>query len=703
MKKMKNFKYYIGFILSLALFFTSCQDDDFTVGNLVAPSNIQVEVDIVGADANNPNGDGSGTVHFTATADNAISYQFVYNGITNSAPGGRQTYDFSVLGLNTYEVTVIAFGTGGSASSLTIEVEVLSLYEPPADLLQMLHGGSEKTWRIKAEGAKHFGLGPVGGSTPCEWYGAGPDEKVGTGMYDDRYIFNADGTFTHITNVDTGDGTGTVFGREVLIEELGGPGGNQNGADIENYPLNDYTALWALSAPGGNETLSLTGTAFMGYYIGGNHRYEIFSRSANEMQLRSTDGNDEFDWWFILTAEEVPTGDEFESIYNNLVWSDEFDSNGAPNPANWAYDLGTVDALGNPQWGTGEEQTYTSNSDNVIVEDGVLKITARVGGDETYYYDEFELLDSGGTAQSVIEDFEGSAPTFTGFGGSESIVIANPDASGENTTSNVGQLSKPVGAQVWAGTYFELGSPLDLSANNRISVKTWSPKSGIVVKLKLENADASITHEVDLNTTVSGAWEQLVYDFSSAPTADYMRVVIFFDFNNTPAAYTSSRIKTQDIFEFTYGRVDVRAKLPVSMGTWPAIWLLGANHETVGWPASGEIDIMEQSGENKYSVSGTVHWAVGNDNAFPASAGESVDVPTATSEFHNYTLEWTPEKIYILVDGMVYFEFADNGEWPFNADFNLILNVAMGGNLGGDIDPAFTEDTMEIDYVRIYQ
>ena len=300
---MKNTKYIIGFFLSLALLFFNCQEEDFTLGDIIAPSNVQIEVDIVGADANNPNGDGSGTVNFKASADNAISYQFVYNGIISSAPNGEMSYDFSTVGLNTYAVTAIAFGTGGASSSKTIEVEVLSLYEPPADLLTMLTNNSSRVWRIKSEGAKHFGLGPVGGTTPCEWYGAGPDEKAGTGMYDDRYIFNIDGTFTHITNIDSGDDTGTVFGRQTLIEELNGPAGTPDGADILNYPLNDYSGQWSLTAPGGIETLSLTGTGFMGYYIGGNHKYEIFSRSANEMQLRSTDGNNEFDWWFILVAE----------------------------------------------------------------------------------------------------------------------------------------------------------------------------------------------------------------------------------------------------------------------------------------------------------------------------------------------------------------------------------------------------------------
>ena len=93
-------------------------------------------------------------------------------------------------------------------------------------------------------------------------------------------------------------------------------------------------------------------------------------------------------------------------------------------------------------------------------------------------------------------------------------------------------MTKSSGAETWAGAFFELGSPLDFDTYSKISVKTWSPKSGAVVKVKLENANASITHEVDVTTTVAGAWENLVYDFSAAPAADYVRVVIFFDFGN---------------------------------------------------------------------------------------------------------------------------------------------------------------------------
>ncbi|WP_034044667.1 hypothetical protein [Wocania ichthyoenteri] len=294
---MKNLKYNAGLFLLLALLISGCQEDDFQVGEIITPSSIEIAIDIVGADATNPNGDGSGEVNLVASASNAISYQFVYNNNTTSAPSGKQTYEFVVLGLNTYSVTVIAFGTGGASASKTIEIEVLSLYDAPADLKEMLHANGERVWRIKAEGKPHFGLGPPGGFTPGEWFSAEPDSKAGVGMYDDRYVFNVDGTFTHMTS-------GDVFGRDPLINELGGTGGGTvDGADILNYGFDDYSEQWTLSAPGGVETINLTGTAFIGYYTGGNHKYRIFERSANEMILSTLDGNGEFEWWFTLVPE----------------------------------------------------------------------------------------------------------------------------------------------------------------------------------------------------------------------------------------------------------------------------------------------------------------------------------------------------------------------------------------------------------------
>jgi hypothetical protein len=187
-------------------------------------------------------------------------------------------------------------------------VEVLSLYEPPADLITMLTGDDSKSWRIDKDTFSHFGLGAVGGPLNG-FFQATANSKEGVGMYDDRYIFNIDGTFTHITdNTNDEDGVntdGTVFGREVLINELNGSGtGVAELADILNYPYSDYSAQWFLTGPGGVETINLTGIGFLGYYIGGDHKYQIDMRSANVMTVRSTDGNGEFDWGFILIADE---------------------------------------------------------------------------------------------------------------------------------------------------------------------------------------------------------------------------------------------------------------------------------------------------------------------------------------------------------------------------------------------------------------
>ena len=157
------------------------------------------------------------------------------------------------------------------------------------------------------------------------------------------------------------------------------------------------------------------------------------------------------------------------------------------------------------------------------------------GDDSIYYYDEVKLVDDSGTASQVVlfQDFEGTVPSYTEFGNIAPIeIVANPDANGVNATSKVAKLTKTAGAEVWAGAFFEV-APLDLNTYKKIRVKTWSPKSGAQIKLKLENADASIVHEVDLTSTIANGWEDLVYDFSGAATADYVKVVIFFDFGNT--------------------------------------------------------------------------------------------------------------------------------------------------------------------------
>ena len=176
--------------------------------------------------------------------------------------------------------------------------------------------------------------------------------------------------------------------------------------------------------------------------------------------------------------------------------------------------------------------------------------------------------------------------------------------------------------------------------------------------------------------------------------------------------YTSARLNSK--FAFTYGRVDVRAKLPFGDGTWPAIWTLGKNinedggfwdsqYGTAGWPACGEIDIMEHGLHPTNQVSVAIHT--------PSSYGSTVNTsiqPLAdvANDFHVYSMNWSPDQITFLIDGVGFYTYnpavKNDDTWPFYLEQYLLLNIAMGGN-GGAIDSNFSQSSMVIDYVRVYQ
>ncbi|MGE5518514.1 MAG: family 16 glycosylhydrolase [Candidatus Dadabacteria bacterium] len=164
--------------------------------------------------------------------------------------------------------------------------------------------------------------------------------------------------------------------------------------------------------------------------------------------------------------------------------------------------------------------------------------------------------------------------------------------------------------------------------------------------------------------------------------------------------YTSARLLTKGKFSTQYGRIETRAKLPSIVGTWPAIWMLGSNSDTVGWPQCGEIDIMEHKGSELNKIYGTLHYP-GHSGA--NGNGKITMLSNATTEFNIYSLDWTPSSIKISVNGNEYFNFNNTPDVPFNHHFFLILNLAMGGGFAGPIDPAFSSDSMEVDYVRVYK
>ncbi len=169
-------------------------------------------------------------------------------------------------------------------------------------------------------------------------------------------------------------------------------------------------------------------------------------------------------------------------------------------------------------------------------------------------------------------------------------------------------------------------------------------------------------------------------------------------FSGSP--YTSARLLSKDKFSFKYGKLEARAKLPFGAGTWAAIWMLGSNINTVPWPGCGEIDIMEHVGNQQNKIFGTLHHpghSGGNGD------GSSVVIANASTEFHRYGVEWSASTIKISVDDFTFFTFPNSAGLPFNQNFFIILNIAMGGNFGGAVDPAFVSSTMEIDYIRVYQ
>lgn len=173
--------------------------------------------------------------------------------------------------------------------------------------------------------------------------------------------------------------------------------------------------------------------------------------------------------------------------------------------------------------------------------------------------------------------------------------------------------------------------------------------------------------------------------------------------------FTSASVISKGSGEWTYGRVEVKAKLPAARGTWPAIWMLPSDHGMVRWPRCGEIDIMEHVGHDPGKIHGTLH-----SEAFNHTKGTqrsaTIQTPTFATAFHVYAMNWSESRIRMELDGKTYATFDrkegdKDAQWPFHKPFYLILNLAIGGSWGGTkgIDEGAFPQRMEVDYVRVYQ
>lgn len=572
---MKTFKnIFQVLLLIVAVNLISCEEENSEFGDVVAPTNVQISAEIQGQDLNDPDfmyGDGSGLVTFTVSGDNAITYQLNFgDGEEEVAPSGTYTHRYTTQGVNEYTVTVNAVGTGGVMTTSFMEIEVYAQFsdQEAENFLSGPNVGDTKTWYWAANLPSHVGLGPVTDdygqgefAWPAWWNTIGPWDDEKSCMYANEFVFTRveEGlTFEQTVGpafipgayAETIGVAGDVCHDETVVPSMFGV------KDLSFFPSSSKAALEGSfdGEPYRGTSFKISDDGFMGWYVGAS-TYDIVYMDADQMYVRIIQDGDGYAWYQLFTSTDPasdtpPTGDLVTFIaeddnFDTMVWSDEFDVDGAPDADTWGYDLGATG------WGNNESQNYTDRADNVIVEDGVLKIIAKT------------------------ESYQG-------------------------------------------------------------------------------------------------------------------------------ANYTSARIKTQDRFSFQYGRFEIRAKLPEGGGTWPALWMLGQNFADVGWPKCGEIDIMEHVGNNQNNILGTLHWEDTSGNY--AGYGTDTTIANASSEFHIYELEWTSTYVKIFVDGNEYFVMNTDSTMPFyESDFFFIFNVAMGGTLGGNIDPSFTESTMEVDYVRVYQ
>ena len=242
-------------------------------------------------------------------------------------------------------------------------------------------------------------------------------------------------------------------------------------------------------------------------------------------------------------------------------------------------------------------------------------------------------------------------------------------------------------------------------------------RSGMIIKIiNVDYATLAWSNEFDAGPLNTATWnyEQGATGWGNNELQNYTNSInnVHIDsgylhisaLNPSGSSYTSGRITTQGKKEFTHFRVEIRAMLPEGKGIWPALWTLGGNFSSVGWPKCGEIDIIELLGHTPSTVHGALHWEsnghVSRTNSFSLSAGKF------SSGFHIFSLVWTPNTLKWLVDNQQFFFLnrAEINTFPFDLPQFFIFNVAVGGNWPGSPDQTTTfPQHMIVDYIRVYQ
>ncbi len=621
-----------------------------------------------------------------------------------------------------YTVELSLYARGGSASSTLIvpiaedDLEGFCTNEDYINLTGGCDNPMGKNWVWNKAESGHLGVGPVGSAGP-DWWSAAPYEKEGLGMYDDTMNFKMDELrYTYINN-------GTTYSNVAYWQDFG----------LAEQPTEDFTAdytpadnmTYSITEADGKKFISFTSNGFMSYYYGVPVTYEIITLTENLMELSSTHPDLKWFYKFTTAGSEPPP-----PVEKPLEVNDIYDTFDAPGTMEWNFqggDAGTFD------------QDFDNPDPSGINQSAKV---ARYERDASFEW----------TNASFELDYRMNLSSRNKFSMMVYFPSSNTSLSAENQTIAIKLQDSKLGGNAWT-TQAEIKHEVtqldewvelvfDFSATE-ISERT--DFDFIVVQPGGEGHFESAVFYMDnfeLLEDGSGGEYQLIWsdEFDNAGSPDATkwgydlgtgqggwgnseeqfytsRMQNAYISNGTlnitamredysTSKYTSARLKTQNKFSFTYGRVDVSARLPEGRGIWPAIWMLGSNNPTAGWPACGEIDIMEHVGFEPETIHGSIHT--------PSSSGATqntgaLNVPDCEDAFHVYSIEWTETEIKFFVDDIQFYTYKpdvyNDDTWPFDKEQFLILNVAVGGTWGGaqGIDDNIFPQTMEIEYVRVYQ
>lgn len=302
-----NIKFLLG-IIALVVVVISCQKNSYSLGDLTAPTNIVITTEVQGQNAANPNGDGSGNVKITITADNALSYKVDYDANTPVdlvyLPTGSITKKYTTLGVNTYKITAVVYGKGGTSSTVTKDVTVRSDFTPDATLVANLTGGASKTWVVDKSVAGHFGVGPwSAGSVTPEWWSASVNEKVGccNCFYTSTFTFTKVAASNSYTlQVTSPDGAFTKTGSLTTLPGIPSSGGEacySYSGGTSNFSFIPSSTGIAASVSTQTSILLAGNNTFIGYGAL-QKEYEIFQISATAMYLR-VQGTETGNAWYL--------------------------------------------------------------------------------------------------------------------------------------------------------------------------------------------------------------------------------------------------------------------------------------------------------------------------------------------------------------------------------------------------------------------